>query len=204
MLRGVRRQWWKKKKSLVCVITATRCSLSVIQRKETEEERLVKKKKRHSVISAWTSQLPRGRFPCALALIAAASPNSHKAYLFLALNTASLIIQTCPMIGCACFLCLLPACRFSPSLSVHLSKTWRWTCSWSEAGFLGLAGCVRKGTGVVRENMCSYVTVQLGTPRASNVSSFIVHLNFIKENYHKLQQVSRGLLTALEAFSFSA
>lgn len=107
------------------------------------------------------------------------------------------------------WLCLFPL--FTPGLpfpplspSVHLSKTWCWTCSCSEAGFLGLAGCVRKGTGVVRENMCSYVTVQLGTPRASSVSSFIVHLNFIKENYHKLQQVSRDLLTALEAFSFSA
>lgn len=51
--------------------------------------------------------------------------------------------------------------------------------------------------------MCSYVTMQLGTPRASSVSGFIVHLNFIKENYHKLQQVSRDLLTALEAFSLS-
>lgn len=107
----------------------------------------------------------------------------HKAYLFLALNTASLIIQTCPMIGCACFLCLLPACRFSLSHSVHLSR--RLDVGLAVAvkrGFLSLAGCVRKGTGVVRENMCSYVTMQLGTPRASSVSSFIAHLNFIKEN----------------------
>lgn len=36
----------KKKKSLVRVITATRCSRSVIQRKETEEEEVVKKKEK--------------------------------------------------------------------------------------------------------------------------------------------------------------
>lgn len=36
----------EKKKSLVRVITATRCSHSVIQRKETEEEEVVKKKEK--------------------------------------------------------------------------------------------------------------------------------------------------------------
>lgn len=127
---GERRQGWKK--FGLCDNCYQMLSLSVIQRKETEEERLVKKKrekKRHCNFcmnfstAAWTLSMSFGFDRCSVSKFSQSLP-------FLPSTPHPFIIQKCPMVGCAYFLCLhgtdLSLCTSPRWNYLMLDLMWQW------------------------------------------------------------------------------